>query len=108
MPFISFIYRIGRNSKTYYGKYATDYVSDDHEGLDQEVKYNLINGLNQYRKQKGLSPLKTKSLYVGVTSFSDSKYIPTYSTVQEIKCFDFYMIYQDYKKQCYVNGQPIA
>lgn len=108
MPFISFIYRIGRNKKTYYGKYATDYVSDDHEGLDEQVKYGLMYGLNEYRKQKGLSPLKTKALYVGVISFSDNKYIPTYSSSQEIKCFDFYMIGQDYKRECYVNGQLIA
>lgn len=107
MPFISFIYRFGRNSKTYYGKYATDYVSDDHEGLDNEVKSGLIHGLNKYRKQKGLSPLKSKSLYVGVTSFSDSKYIPTYSSAQEIKCFDFYMIAHDYKRECYINGQQL-
>lgn len=108
MPFISFIYRIGKNKKTYYGKYVTDDVSDDHEGLDNEVKYSLINGVNEYRKQKGLSPLKTKTLYVGVISFSNNKYIPTYSSSQEIKCFDFYMINQNYKGERYVNGELIA
>lgn len=107
MPFISFIYRIGRNKKTYYGKYVTDYVSDDHEGLDEEVKYGLIDGLNEHRKKKGLSLLKPKSLYVGVISFSDDKYIPTYSSEKEIKCFDFYIIYQDYNRKFYVNGQLI-
>ena len=41
MPFITFIYKVGKNSKTYYGKYCFDYISDDHEGLDNEVKYFL-------------------------------------------------------------------
>lgn len=107
MPFISFIYRIGRNKKTYYGKYVTDCVSDNHEGLDEEVKYPLVSELNQYRNKKGLSPLKSKAVYVGVISFSQNKYIPTYSTEKEIKCFDFYMMDIDYKKKCYINGYLI-
>ena len=41
MPFITFIYKVGKNHKTYYGKYCFDYISDDHEGLDNEVKYIL-------------------------------------------------------------------
>jgi hypothetical protein len=41
MPFITFIYRVGKNQKTYYCKYCSDYISDDHEGLDIEVKYIL-------------------------------------------------------------------
>ena len=107
MPFISFIYRIGRNEKTYYGKYVTDYVSNNHEGLDIEVKMSLLHGLNEYRKQRGLGPLKAKSLHVGVISFSNDKYIHTYSTDNEIKCFDFYMIAHDYKAKSYINGQLI-
>ncbi len=38
MPFITFIYKVGKNYKTYYGKYCFDYISDDHEGLDNEVE----------------------------------------------------------------------
>ena len=45
MPFITFIYKVGKNRKTYYGKYCFDYISDDNE-----VKYILIKGLNEYRK----------------------------------------------------------
>jgi hypothetical protein len=50
MPFISFIYKIGKKNKRYYGKYCTEYVSDDHEGLDKEVEYILIKGINEYRR----------------------------------------------------------
>ena len=53
MTFITFIYRIGNNTTTYFGKYVPDYVSDDHEGLDLEVRYVLVDGLNQYREKKG-------------------------------------------------------
>ena len=42
MPFITFIYKVGKNPKIYYGKYCIDYISDDHDGLDNEVKYTLI------------------------------------------------------------------
>ena len=51
MSFITFIYKVGKNYKTYYGKYCFDYISDDHEGLDNEVKDILITGLNKYRKK---------------------------------------------------------
>ena len=52
MPFISFIYRVGKSKKTYYGKYCSDYISDDHEGLDTEVKYSLLKGLKKYNEEK--------------------------------------------------------
>ena len=54
MPFITFIYKVGKNPKTYYGKYCFDYISDDHEGLDNEVKYILKQSLNQYRTQNNI------------------------------------------------------
>ena len=58
MPFITFIYKIRKN--TYYGKYMTNCISDDHEGLDTVVRPYLVNGLNKFRKQNNLSKLKTK------------------------------------------------
>lgn len=54
MGFITFIYRIKNNPNTYYGKYCFDYISDDHEGLDNEVKYVLKEGLNKFRSRNGL------------------------------------------------------
>ena len=105
MPFITFIYKIGRNSKTYYGKICTDYVSDDHEGLDNEVKYSLIRGINAYRKNKNMPQnVNEKNILIGILSFSSNQYIPTYSTDEEIKCFDFY--HNDDHK-IYINGKLI-
>ena len=105
MPFITFIYKIGKNYKTYYGKYCFDYISDDHDGLDNEVKYILIKGLNDYRKKNNMQELKTKhmkKIIIGILSFSSNNIIPTYSTDNEIKCFDFYY---NYDNKIYINGK---
>ena len=104
MPFITFMYRIG--NKKFFGKYVCDYISDDHEGLDGIIKSIVINGLNEYRKQKGLSKLE-KRFKLGVLSFSDHQYIPTYSNDEEIQCFDFYYKYFNFEGQTYINGKLI-
>jgi len=103
MPFITFIYKVGKNSKTYYGKYCFDYISDDHDGLDNEVKHILKKGLNEYRKKNNSKELKSK-IIVGILSFSSNRIIPTYSTDNEKKCFDFYYNYDD---KIYINGKLI-
>jgi predicted secreted protein len=103
MPFITFIYKVGKNYKTYYGKYCFDYISDDHEGLDNVVKNILLQGLNEYRTKKNIQKLKT-NIIVGILSFSSNDIIPTDSTDDEIKCFDFY--YEKYDK-VYINGKLI-
>ena len=94
MTFITFIYKVGKNNKTYYGKYCVDYISDDNEGLDNEVKYILKNGLNEYRKKNNIKKLKSK-IIIGILSFSSNDIVPTYSTKYEIKCFDFYCDYDN-------------
>ena len=107
MPFISFIYRVGKSKKTYYGKYCSDYISDDHEGLDTEVKYSLLKGLKKYNEETNTetqNPKKNLKVTVGVLSFSSSKHIPTYSSENEMKCFDFY---HDYDNKIYINGKNI-
>ena len=103
MPFITFIYKVGKNHNSYYGKYCFNSISDDHEGLDNEVKYILKKGLNEYRKKNNIQELKSK-IIIGVLSFSSNNIIPTYSTDNEIKCFDFYYNYDD---KIYINGKLI-
>jgi hypothetical protein len=102
MPFITFIYKVGKKSKTYYGKYCSDYISDDHEGLDNEVKYILKQSLNQYRKQNNKKIIS--KLMIGILSFSSNEETPTYSTNNEIQCFDFY---KSYDEKIYINGKLI-
>jgi len=102
MSFITFIYTIGKNNKKYYGKYCFDYMSDDHGGLDMEVKNILTKGLNEYRTKNNMKKLKSK-INLGILSFSSNDVIPTFSTHNEIKCFDFYCSYDN----IYVNGRLV-
>ena len=60
MPSVTFLYRIGSNPKVYHGKYVCDYISDDHEGLDNEVLPDLLNGINIYRQKKRSSFVEEK------------------------------------------------
>jgi hypothetical protein len=101
MSFI--IYKIGKYDKTYYGKYCFDYISNDHQGLDNNVKYILKKGLNQYRKKNNIKKLKSK-IIIGILSFSSNDFIPIHSTNNEIKSFDFYY---NYDNEIYINGKLI-
>jgi len=103
MPFISFIYKVGKNPKTYYGKCCCDYISDDHDGLDNEVKYILKESLNEYRKQKNMPKIKSK-IMIGVLSLSSDPIVPTFSTNDEPGCFDFY---KNFEGEIYINGKVI-
>lgn len=104
MPFITFIYKVGINPKTYYGKCCYDYISDDHNGLDDEVKYILKESLNEYRKQKNIPKIKSK-IMIGILSLSSDRIIPTYSTNSEIECFDFY---KNIEGEIYINGKLLC
>ena len=100
MVFITFIYRIGDNDKTYFGKYNPTYLSDE------EVKSWLVDGLNSYRKQEKL-PTIIEPIHVGVLSLSEHAYIPTYSSDHEKKCFDFYFEIKKGYYEIHVNGKLV-
>ena len=106
MPFITFIYRIENTEKIFYGKYVCDYVSDNHEGLDIEIKPIVINGINEYRNQKGLDKLD-KKVFLGILSFSSNRHNFIYSSIKEIECFDFYYINCNDESETYINGKFI-
>ena len=107
MVTITFIYKIKNINKTFYGKYVEDYFSDDHEGLDIEMKNIVLNYINKYRNSKNMKKLKGKNLSVGVLSCMTHDNILDYYSNQEIECFDFY-----YKKikttQVYINGKKLT
>ena len=106
MPFITFIYRIG--TKTYYGKYVSSRFSDDHEGLDNEIKSSLMRGLRLYQQQHNSaerSPLKYNQVKVGILSYSNDEFVPTFSSQREIACFDFYCDDSHHTYKTYVNGK---
>ena len=103
MSFISFFYKIKDDTTKYYGKYCVDYISDDHNGLDIEVKYVLKTGLNRYREKNKQSKLKSNDIYVGVIAFSVNELIPTYSSNDEKSCFDFYCEHSKGITSFYIN-----
>ena len=114
--FISFFYRIGEEKERYLGKIFFSCMSDDHDGLDVEVRPYLLSGLNSYREIHGLPILDDKDLQIAVISFSFEKVIPVYSTDDEIPGFDFYMrvkgggdgdYYTNQEIKTYVNGKYI-
>ena len=106
MCFITFIYKIGEYLTTYYGKYASDYISDYREGLYKEVKPFLFDGLNAYRKRNNIPEINVE-VYVGILSFSTHSFIPTFSSNNKIKCFDFYYEKYDLISKTYINGKLI-
>jgi len=83
------------------------YISDDHEGLDIEVREQLLFGLNMLRKQNGMDVLDDAfmdEIKVGVISFALDEHIPSYSSDTEIGCFDFYCKTENGKHKYYVDG----
>ena len=82
--FITFIFKL--NYKTFYGKYYTDNISPDHEGLDAEIKHYLLQGI----QKQDLLPDITEEVRIGVLSVSNHKYISIHSSNEERNCFDFY------------------
>ena len=105
MPFITFFYRLKNDNTKYYGKFVSNYISDDHDGLDREMKSNVVYGINLLN----LMTITVVDVSLGILSFSDHSYIPTYSSDDEIEMFDFY--YDDCgtmeKIKIYVNQQRV-
>jgi len=89
MPTIVFVYKIKNIAQRYYGKYITDYISDDHEGLDMEIKPILLHFLNTYRTYKKEPEFQSTDITVGIVSFSKDSYM-NHSSRTEVECFDFY------------------
>jgi hypothetical protein len=109
MPFITFIYRLPDTDKVFYGKCVMDYISDDHEGLDKEVRGQLLHGLNMlnlYPINSDRSVFMSK-IKVGVISFALDEHVPSYSSDKEISCFDFYYKQENGKHKYYVDGARI-
>lgn len=98
MPTVCFMYRINDDPKTYFGKYVADYISNDHEGLDQEVIGILEKNYNpQY-----------DTFRVGILSCSTNDNFINYSSESEYTFFDFYYVHYNnmHKNQeiLYING----
>ena len=72
--FITFIFKYLCNpSEIFHGKYYTDYISDEHEGLDKEIKPYLLKGINEFQKIKCLPEVEI--IHIGIMSVSDDNCI---------------------------------
>ena len=88
--FITFIFKLpNKPGQTLYGKYYTDYIAPEHEGLDQVIKPYLLKGISEYQKIEQKPQVKEK-VHIGIISVSNYKYISIHSTNEERNCFDFY------------------
>ena len=124
MPSVSFIYRIGRNPKVYYGKYVCDYISDDHNGLDREVSHDLVQCVNIFKKSnkyfyaydeeedeedevKVIRDDKYQ-IKIGILSCETNQNYLDYSTKAEIGAFDYYCTsYEKRGTKLYMNGTQL-
>jgi hypothetical protein len=96
--YITFIFRLpngAKADKTFYGKYHTDYISPDHEGLDKEIRPYLIKGLSEYYKfEEAINHIQevelNKKVKIGIISVSNDTYISIHSSNEEKRVFDFY------------------
>jgi len=95
MP-VTFIYKIGKNPKTFYGKMDSNNLSDDFP-VDEEIKDLLVRGLTKY----GLKNVNKKMFKVAVLSIYSNIY---YTSNKENKVFDFVHKYNDI---FWVNGKKL-
>ena len=99
--YITFIFKIPNGPKAYktcYGKYHTDNISPEHEGLDEVIRPYLLKGLSEYHKleykhNRG-NPLHfsefKENIPIGIISVSNDTYISIHSSNEEKRVFDFY------------------
>ena len=69
MPEISFLFRVNGDCTTQYGKLR--HLSDDHNGVDVEIRPYILSALDTYMRTMGLSPI-TK-LVLGVIGILDNE-----------------------------------
>jgi hypothetical protein len=89
--FITFIFTLpnAKSNMKYFGKYYTDSILHEHEGLDVVVKPYLLKGLSHSFEKKTFEEIN-KKINIGVLSVSNCNTISIHSTDEEINSFDFY------------------
>jgi len=91
--YITFMFIILGNR--YFGKYHTDNISPEHNGLDEEIRPYLLKGISEYndkieRKPHILPEELSKKVKIGIISVSNDTYISIHSSNEEKLVFDFY------------------
>lgn len=103
MPSVSFIYRIGNNKTTYYGKFITNNLMNYSDSIDTELRTIVKHYLNLYRKTKNQPAIKHK-IHIGVLSCSTEHSCLDDCSMKEKNCFDFYLFEINSNSISYVNG----
>lgn len=100
---ISFIF-ITLDGKKKFGKYVCDYLSDDHEGLDNEIKYSVVNCWNLYLKSIGLKEVNNiNNIKIGVIGVINNGFC----SEEEILVFDMYIKCDSFNVKYYVDGKEL-
>ena len=89
--FITFMFTLpnAKGNIKHFGKYYTDSILHEHEGLDVVVKPYLIKGLREFSEKKPTEEF-IRNIHIGVLSVSNCNTISIHSTDEEINSFDFY------------------
>jgi hypothetical protein len=94
---ISFIFKINQGPIEH-GKIIVDYLSDDHEGIDNEIKDFVCDVLSEYRSNKKLSSIQ--KLELGVLGI-----IKDWCSENEKNIFSVYI--DRINKKYYCNGERV-
>lgn len=105
MPVIvTFLYRLQNEPTVRFGKCDYEYVSDDHDGLDIEVKNRLLRGINSWLTQRGKRALTEEEVDVGIMAVSSDD--RCYTSKHDYACFDFWFR-EDTQDVYYVNKERV-
>ena len=106
MPNVVFIYRIQNIDITYYGKYISDYFSDDVDLVEEEIFPFLLQHINEYRNKNNLESIKKEQLKIGIITLNINN-VFWYSYKKDKDFFDFYYNNQENKNEVYICGETI-
>lgn len=95
---ITFIFKFNNEKNNKYGKILLRYLSDNHEGVDNEIKDIVENAINLYMTANLLSNIN--NLKIGIIGIIDGN---LYSSDNEISIYDLYIdcTNKEYKKHIY-------
>jgi len=92
---ITFIFKFNNEKNNKYGKILLRYLSDNHEGIDNEIRDIVENAINLYMTSNLLSNIN--NLKIGIIGIIDGN---LYSSDNEISIYDLYIdsSNKEYKK----------
>lgn len=107
MTEISFIYKHNNNETINYGKIKLSYISDDHSGLDREIKEYVWNLLSYILSVKNEV---LRDLHIGVIgTLTDNSHSSHFTSDKlEMSIFNMYIINRKDFCKYYYNGRDVT